>query len=166
MVTYLDGLGIKLQTLLLVGQELLDILALISLELNHLAHLRVVDDGAIAGKLLLDDLKDLLLVKLLGQTLDRGQRLASIALCCSCQLCLALTSHARNLHGWASNMDRLTLNTDMNVVLRLLSLSCILIGFGEGVCDVDKSVVFFFCINVTTVSLNHTRSVCVVAVVS
>lgn len=28
-----------------------------------------------------------------------------------------------------------TLNTDVNVVLRLLSLSCILIGFGEGVCE-------------------------------
>ena len=83
-MTHLDGLGVKLQTLLLVGQELLDILALISLELNHLAHLRVVDDGAIAGKLLLDDLEDLLLVKLLGQTLDRRQRLASIALCYWC----------------------------------------------------------------------------------
>lgn len=78
---YLDGLGIKFQALLLVGQELLNILALISLELNHLAHLRVVDDGSIAGELLLDDLENLLLVKLLGQTLDSGQGLASIALC-------------------------------------------------------------------------------------
>jgi hypothetical protein len=45
----LDGLGIKLEALLLVGQELLDILTLISLELNHLTHLGVVDDGAIAS---------------------------------------------------------------------------------------------------------------------
>ena len=88
-VTYLDGLGIKLQTLLLVGQEFLDILTLISLELNHLAHLGVVDDGAIAGELLLDNLEDLLLVKLLGQSLDCGQGLASIALCWwgKCQQC-------------------------------------------------------------------------------
>jgi hypothetical protein len=44
----LDGLGIQLETFLLVGQELLNIFTLISLELNHLAHLRVSDDGAIA----------------------------------------------------------------------------------------------------------------------
>ena len=62
----LDGLAIKAQALLLVGQEILDIFALIALELNHLAHLRVGDDGAIAGKLLLDDLEDLLLVEFLG----------------------------------------------------------------------------------------------------
>ena len=46
---YLDGLGIQLKTFLLVGQELLNILTLVSLELNHLAHLSVIDDGAIAG---------------------------------------------------------------------------------------------------------------------
>lgn len=48
-VTYLDGLGIKLESLLLVSQELLDILSLVSLQLNHLAHLSVTDDGAIAS---------------------------------------------------------------------------------------------------------------------
>lgn len=46
---YLDGLGIKFETLFLVGEKLLNILALISLELNHLSHLSVDDDGAIAG---------------------------------------------------------------------------------------------------------------------
>lgn len=101
----LDGLGIKLQTFLLVDQEFLHILALVTLQLDHLAHLRVVDDGAIASELLLDHLEDLLLVKLLGESLDRSQGLAAIAL----------------------------LDTDMNVVLRLLALSCIFIGFGEGV---------------------------------
>lgn len=80
-ISHLDGLGIKLQALLLVGQELLDILALITLELDDFTHLRVNYNGAIAGKLLLDDLEDLLLVKLLRQSLDSGQRLASIALC-------------------------------------------------------------------------------------
>ena len=47
--TYLNGLGIKLQTLLLVGEELLDIFALITLKLNHLSHFTVNDDGAIAS---------------------------------------------------------------------------------------------------------------------
>jgi hypothetical protein len=47
--TYLDGLSIQLEAFLLVGQELLDILTLISLKLNHLTHLSVSDDGAIAS---------------------------------------------------------------------------------------------------------------------
>lgn len=77
----LDGLAIETQALLLVGQEVLNIFALVTLELDHLTHLRVSDDGAITGELLLDDLEDLLLVKLLGQPLDGGQRLATIAFC-------------------------------------------------------------------------------------
>lgn len=77
----LYGFGIEAQPLLLVGEELLDILALVALQLNHLAHLAVSDDGAIAGELLLDHLEDLLLIEFLGQALDRGQRLATIALC-------------------------------------------------------------------------------------
>jgi hypothetical protein len=36
-------------------------------------------------------------------------------------------------------MGKLTLNTDMDVVLGLLGFSCIFIGFGEGVCVVLKS---------------------------
>ena len=76
-----DGLRIQLQPLLLIDQEFLHILALVALELNHLAHLRVVDDGAIASELLLDDLEDLLLVEFLWQALDRGQCLATIAFC-------------------------------------------------------------------------------------
>jgi len=101
----LDSLSIKLQAFLLVGEELLNILALISLKLNHLAHLSVDDDGAIASKFLLDDLEDFLLVKLLRKTLDSGQSLTTIAL----------------------------LNTNVNVILRLLCLSRILVGFGEGI---------------------------------
>jgi hypothetical protein len=77
---YLYGLCIELEAIL-GDEELLNILALISLQLNHLAHLTVVDDRAIASELLLDDLKDLLLVELLGQALDCGQSLATIALC-------------------------------------------------------------------------------------
>jgi len=46
---YLDGLGIKFQPFLLVDQELLHILALITLKLDHLAHFGVVDNGAITS---------------------------------------------------------------------------------------------------------------------
>ena len=46
---HLNSLGIKLQTLLLIGEELLNIFALITLKLNHLAHFAVDHDGAIAS---------------------------------------------------------------------------------------------------------------------
>ena len=49
VLAYLDGLDIKLQPFLLVGEEFLHILALVSLELDHLSHLIVRDDGAIAS---------------------------------------------------------------------------------------------------------------------
>ena len=45
----LDGLGVKFEAFLLVDEEFLDVLTLIALELDHLAHLTIVDDGAIAG---------------------------------------------------------------------------------------------------------------------
>jgi hypothetical protein len=85
----------------------LDILALITLELDHLAHVGIVDDGAIASEFLLNDLQNLLLVKLLGQTLDRGQGLATIAL----------------------------LNPNMDIVLSLFDFASgvVFVGFGEGV---------------------------------
>lgn len=100
LIAYLDSLGIKFQAFLLVGEELLNILALIALELDHLPHLSVDDDGAIAScstllavlhsfrhlewvhtKFLLDDLEDFLLVELLGKTLNSRQSLTTIALC-------------------------------------------------------------------------------------
>ena len=77
----LYGFGVEAQPLLFVGEELLDIFALVALELDHLAHLRVGDDGAIAGELLLDHLEDLLLVELLRETLDSRQGLTTVALC-------------------------------------------------------------------------------------
>jgi len=101
----LNSLGIKLQTLLLVGEELLNIFALITLKLDHLSHLTIDHDGAIASEFLLDDLEDFLLVEFLWQTLDSRQSLTTIAL----------------------------LNTNVYVILRLLCLSCIFVGFGEGV---------------------------------
>jgi hypothetical protein len=100
----LDGIGLELETVL-GGQELLEILSLVTLQLNHLTHLRVRDNGAIASELLLDDLENLLLVKLLGQTLNGSQSLTAIAL----------------------------LNSNVNVALSLFSLAGIFVGFGEGV---------------------------------
>ena len=79
--TNLDGLGIKTEALLLVTQEFLDILSLITLELDDFTHLGVAHDGAIASKLLLDHLEDLLLVELLRETLDSRQGLTTVALC-------------------------------------------------------------------------------------
>lgn len=76
-----DGLGVQLEPFLLIHQELLHVLALVALQLDHLAHLAVVHNGAIAGELLLNDLEDLLLVEFLGKALDRGQGFATIALC-------------------------------------------------------------------------------------
>jgi hypothetical protein len=78
---HLHGRGLETQTFLLVREELLNILALIALELDDLTHLGVAHDGAIASKLLLDHLEDLLLVELLGETLDSRQGLATVALC-------------------------------------------------------------------------------------
>jgi hypothetical protein len=46
--TYFDGLAIETKAFL-AGQELLDILSLVTLQLDHLAHLSVIDDGAIAS---------------------------------------------------------------------------------------------------------------------
>jgi hypothetical protein len=45
----LYGLGIHLEAFLLVDKKVLDVFTLIALKLDHLAHLGVVDDGAIAG---------------------------------------------------------------------------------------------------------------------
>lgn len=76
----LDALGVELETVLLVGEEIGHVLALIALELNHFAHLIVGNDGAIAGELLLDDSKDLLPREFLRNARDGGQTLTSIAL--------------------------------------------------------------------------------------
>lgn len=68
----------------LVNQEVANLAALVALELDHLAHalgLCCRNDRSIASELLLDDLEDLLVVKLGRDTLDRSQGLASIALC-------------------------------------------------------------------------------------
>jgi hypothetical protein len=60
------------------------------LELDDLTHLGVAHDGAIASELLLDHLEDLLLVELLGETLDSGQGLATVALCMCVLVCVGV----------------------------------------------------------------------------
>ena len=62
--TNLDGLGINFQSLFLVYKKFLHNISLITLKLNHVASLLIVDDGTIAGKLLLDNLENLLQIEL------------------------------------------------------------------------------------------------------
>jgi len=61
-------------------QEHGDLLTLIALKLDHLAKFLVIDDGAVASKLLLERLEKLFLVVFFGQTLQRRERLASVSL--------------------------------------------------------------------------------------
>jgi len=76
----LDGLGINLQSLFLVYEEFLDNIALVSLKLDHVAGLLIIDDGAIASKLLLDDFENLLEIKLGWDSFDSRQRFTTISL--------------------------------------------------------------------------------------
>lgn len=65
---------------LLLGQKALDLLALVALELDDLSELLVLDDAAVAAKLLLESLGEFGQVELVIQPLDGGQRLAAVAL--------------------------------------------------------------------------------------
>lgn len=55
-------------------------LALVTLQLNDFTHFTVHHDSAIASKLFLDDGENLLSVELIGQSLNSGQGLATVAL--------------------------------------------------------------------------------------
>lgn len=72
--------SLNVQPFLLVDQKLIHILPLITLKLNHLPHLGIIDNIAIARKLLLQRLEDFLRTELLGQTLDSSQSLTVVAL--------------------------------------------------------------------------------------
>jgi len=100
----LDRLRIEFEAVF-GDQELLNIFTLITLKLDHLAHLTIRNNRAIASEFLLDDLEDLLLIKLLGETLDSCQCLTTIAL----------------------------LNTDVDVILGLLRFPSVVVGLREGV---------------------------------
>jgi len=77
--------------LVLVGKKVHHFGAMISLELDHLAHVLVLNDGAIASIFLLEGLEKSFGTILLRQSLNSRQRLATVAL----------------------------LNTDVNVILGL-----------------------------------------------
>jgi len=100
-----DVVGVKTETALLVYEEIHDLLALVTLKLDHLAGLFIIDLVAIASELLSEKGKNLAGVKLSRKTSDRGQRLATIAL----------------------------LNTNMDVILDLFVITGVVVGFGEGV---------------------------------
>jgi len=56
------------------------LLSLITLKLDDLTGFHVVDDSAVAGEFLLESLQDLLGIILLGQSLQSGQGLPTVAL--------------------------------------------------------------------------------------
>ena len=103
---YLDGLEVQFETVF-GNQELLNVLSLITLELNDFSHLTIAHDSTIAGELLLDHLENLLLIELLGESLNCSQSLTTISL----------------------------LDSDVDVILALLFLgsALIVVGLREGV---------------------------------
>lgn len=108
-------------------------------------------------KLLLDDLENFLLVKFLWKTLNGGQSLATITLCRQVsEESLGGETEAvlrpRTTRPWVNGRGtaksgvpveskgkkkkKRTLNAYMDVILSLFDFSGVLVGFGEGVCDV------------------------------
>jgi len=65
---------------LLVQQELADVRSLVARQLNDLAQLVVLDDGAVAAEVFLEGLEDALHVQVIRQTLHRRQTLAAVTL--------------------------------------------------------------------------------------
>jgi hypothetical protein len=62
------------------GQESRDFGTLIALELNDRSQFLILHESSVASEILLEDLEHALLVKVLGQSLDGGQSLASVTL--------------------------------------------------------------------------------------
>lgn len=100
-----DVIGVETETALLVNEEIHDLLALVALELDHLAGLFIIDLVAIASEFLPEEGENLAGVKFSRKTSNRGQRLATISL----------------------------LNTNMDMVLDLFDITGVVVGFGEGV---------------------------------
>lgn len=82
-----------------LDEEFLDLQTLITLKLQDTSHLLVIDKGSIAGKLLLEHLKNFLQVKLLGESLDGGQSLSTVTLLdtdvCKCPTIFKIISKKR-----------------------------------------------------------------------
>lgn len=100
-----DVIGVETETGLFVNEEIHDLLALVTLKLDHLAGLFVIDLVAIASEFLPEEGQNLAGVELSRKTSDSGQRLATIAL----------------------------LNTNVDVILDLFGITGVVVGFGEGV---------------------------------
>jgi len=64
----------------LFSEEVGDLDPLITLKLDDLTHLLVVNESTVASKFLLECFKELLGIVLLGQTLQSGQRLPPVSL--------------------------------------------------------------------------------------
>jgi len=76
----LDGLSIDFQSFFLVYKKFFDNVSLVSLKLNHVASLFIVDNGTIASELLLDNLENLLEIELVRNSLNCRQGLTTISL--------------------------------------------------------------------------------------
>jgi len=66
--------------LALIREEFHDFGTMITLKLNHLSHIRVLDDGSIACIFLFEGFEEGLWAIILRQALDSRQRLATVAL--------------------------------------------------------------------------------------
>ena len=64
----------------LLNEESSNLLTLVALKLDDLAKLLVINNGAVACKLLLEGLQELLLVIFLGNALESGKSLTSVPL--------------------------------------------------------------------------------------
>ena len=85
-------------------------------------------------KLLLDDLKYLLLVKFFRQSLDSSQGLTTIAFCASSSQPPLHQAVFDAVTGCFEVIVH-TLDPNMDVILRLLCFASVFVGLGEGVYD-------------------------------
>ena len=139
-----DGLGVKLEALLLVDEELLDILALVALELNHLAHLGVVDNGAIASCSSCATRRQRMTraggkTTPMGRTWEDGAKHTELLLD-DLEDLLLVELLRQTLHRGQGLSSIPLLNADMYVVLSLDGIASVLIGFGEGVCNPRNTI--------------------------
>lgn len=87
------------------GQESRDFGTLIALELNDRSQLLILHKSSVASEILLEDLEHALLVKVLGQSLDGGQGLASVTLL-DTNICFSLDLLGRHGTAGRASMQR------------------------------------------------------------
>jgi len=76
----LDGFGVDFEAFLLVDKEVFHGIALVALKLNNFSGAGIRHNGAVASKLLLNDLEDFFEIEFGRNSFDGGQGFASIAL--------------------------------------------------------------------------------------